>query len=192
MTIKPHVQALIFDCDGTLADTMPLHHLAWQEIVQAAGGHLADGVIDELAGASNDRIAMILNQRYGYQLDLRHIAEEKDRRFLLHLPKARPIDPVVAVARQYKGRLPMAVASGGFRPAVQAVLAAIGMENFFDAVVTANDVAHPKPAPDVFLEAARRLKVAPERCHVFEDGDFGLEAARRAGMSVTDVRLIVR
>lgn len=192
MTIEPHIQALIFDCDGTLADTMPLHHLAWQETVQAAGGHLPDGVIDELAGASDHRIAMALNDRYGYQLDSQEMAEEKNRRFLAHLPRVQPIGPVVNIARQYKGRLPMAVASGGYRSAVQAILATIGMDDFFDAVVTSDDVTHSKPAPDVFLEAARWLKVSPEQCHVFEDGDLGLEAARRAGMSATDVRLVVR
>jgi beta-phosphoglucomutase family hydrolase len=192
ITLEPHIQALIFDCDGTLADTMPLHHLAWQETLQAAGKRLPEQIIYELAGASSDKIAMVINERYGYKLDPHQTAAEKEQRFLKHITKARPIAPVVDVARRHKGRLPVAVASGGIRPVVQSVLAAIGLADFFEAVVTAEDVAHPKPAPDVFLEAARQLKVAPQYCHVFEDGDLGLEAARRAGMSATDIRLVAR
>ncbi len=104
------------------------------------------------------------------------------------LPDVLPIEPVVQLARAYHGRLPMAVASGGTRPMVTKTLAAIGLLDLFDAVVTAEDVTHGKPAPDIFLEAARRLGVPPGRCVGFEDGDLGLQSVRAAGMVAIDVR----
>jgi beta-phosphoglucomutase-like phosphatase (HAD superfamily) len=100
----------------------------------------------------------------------------------------QPISYVVDVARAYHGILPMAVASGGIREIVDLELDAIGIKNFFEEILTADDDIKPKPAPDLFLEAARRLGIAPEYCQVFEDGDLGLEAARIAGMLPTDIR----
>lgn len=188
ISIAPHIQALIFDCDGTLADTMPLHTLAWQETVRAAGAELPENLIYDLAGASNLIITGVLNETLGLGLDPETTSLEKDERFLQHLPEIKPITPVVAIAQKYKGRLPMAVASGGMPIQVLSILNALGLGDFFDIVVTARDVAQPKPAPDMFLECARRLNVAPENCQVFEDGDFGIEAAMRAGMAVTDIR----
>ena len=186
--IDPKIQALIFDCDGTLADTMPLHYLAWQQTMQAVGGEFPEKLFYELGGASNDKIVATLNQTFGYQFDIKTLGHEKDEHYLNLVPQAKPIEAVVAIARQYKGRLPMAVATGGTPTLVRSTLQAIGMSDFFDTIVTSHDIAHPKPAPDIFLECARRLHVAPEHCHVFEDADLGIEGARRAGMSVTDIR----
>ena len=150
--IEPHIQALIFDCDGTLADTMALHYLAWQETLQTINGEFPEKLFYELAGASNAKIAAVLNETYGYQLDPEKAAHEKDERFLKHLSQAKPIAPVVAIAHDYKGRLPMAVATGGTPALVRSVLAAIDLTDFFDTIVTSHNVAHPKPAPDIFLD----------------------------------------
>ena len=186
--LEPHIQALIFDCDGTLADTMPLHYLAWQQTLQAVGGQFPEKLFYELGGASNDRIVATLNQTFSYQFDAKLLSHEKDERYLQLVPQAKPIEAVVAIARQYKGRLPMAVATGGTPTLVKTTLQAIGLPDFFDAVVTSHDVTHAKPAPDIFLECAHRLQVEPQLCHVFEDADLGIEGAKRAGMSVTDIR----
>jgi beta-phosphoglucomutase family hydrolase len=189
ITIEAHIKGLIFDSDGTLVDTMPLHYLAWQEIMQARGAHFPEPLFYELAGVPSHKIAQILNEKFGYQLPPQETAAEKEALFLSSfLPQAKPIEPVLAIARKYKGRLPMAVATGGIRPVVQAAIKAIGMTDFFDAVVSSEDVRHGKPAPDTFLEAARRLKVEPAACMVFEDSDLGLEAAKRAGMVGVDIR----
>ncbi len=189
ITIEPQIQGLIFDSDGTLVDTMPLHHLAWQETVGAVGADFPEKLFYELAGVPSDRITEILNEKFGYQLNPKQTATQKEKLFLAkYLPRAKPIEPVVAIAKQYEGRLPMAVATGGIPLVVKSALKTIGMENFFDAIVTSEDVTNGKPAPDTFLEAARRLKVEPEYCMVFEDSDLGLEAARRAGMTGVDVR----
>lgn len=189
ITIEPHIQGLIFDADGTLIDTMPLHYLAWQETVQGVGASFPEKLFYELAGVPSDKIAEILNEKFGYQLEPKRTASDKERLFLeSYLPNARAIEPVVAIARANKGQLPMAVATGGIPTVVQAALRAIGLENFFDAIVTSEDVVNGKPAPDTFLEAAHRLKVDPKACMVFEDSDLGLEAAERAGMTGIDVR----
>lgn len=186
--LEPHIQALIFDCDGTLADTMPLHYLAWQQTIAAVNGHFPEKLFYDLGGASNERIVNTLNQTFGYQFDVPTLARNKDERYLQLVPHAKPIEAVVAIARQYKGRWPLAVATGGTPTLVKTTLQAIGLSDFFDTVVTSHDVAHAKPAPDIFLECARRMHVAPELCHVFEDADLGIEGAKRAGMSVTDIR----
>src|SRR5262245_12839900 len=111
--IEPHIQALIFDCDGTLADTMPLHYLAWQQTMQIVGGEFPEKLFYELAGASNEKIVTTLNQTFGYQFDLQTLGGQKDEHYLNLVIRAQPIEPVVAIARQYKGRLPLAVATGG-------------------------------------------------------------------------------
>ena len=189
MIVELYIQGLIFDCDGTLADTMPLHYLAWRETVQARDADFPEKLFYELAGVPSERIVEILNETFGYRLDPKQTAEAKEYLFLeTYLPQAQPIEPVVAIARKYKGQLPMAVATGAVQAVVQLNLKAIGLADFFDTVVAADDVARGKPAPDTFLEAARRLKVAPRYCQVFEDSDLGLEAARRAGMLGVDVR----
>jgi HAD superfamily hydrolase (TIGR01509 family) len=167
---------------------MPFHYLAWQDIVQPLGKKFPKELFYDTAGMPSDKIVTILNETFGYQLDPQKIAEEKEARFVQHAAKVQPIKPVVDIARQHKGRLPMAVASGGIAPAINTVLEAIGLANFFNTIVTSEDVRHGKPAPDTFLEAARRLNVEPKYCQVFEDSDSGLEAARRAGMVATDVR----
>jgi len=189
LTVEPHVKGLIFDSDGTLIDTMPMHYLAWVEIIQAAGGEFPEKLFYDLAGVPSDRITEVLNEKFGYQLDPVETAARKEKLFVAkYLPGAKPIAPVIDIAEAYKGRLPMAVATGGIPPVVNKALKTMGKENFFDAVVTIKDVPRGKPAPDTFLEAARRIGVAPELCQVFEDSDAGLEAARRAGMVATDVR----
>jgi HAD superfamily hydrolase (TIGR01509 family) len=189
ITVEPQVQALIFDFDGTLVDTMPFHYLAWQETVKSLGGDFPEKLFHDTAGMPSDQIVVILNETFGYQLDPQETTLAKEHRFLTHyLPKVQPIEPIVAIAKQYQGKLPMAVASGGISIVIKNALDITGLANLFDTVVTSEDVVRGKPAPDTFLEAARRLDVEPKYCQVFEDSEAGLEAARRAEMIATDVR----
>jgi beta-phosphoglucomutase family hydrolase len=188
MNIKPNIKALIFDCDGTLADTMPFHYRAWQETLQPLGGEFPQKLFYDTAGMTSEQIVTILNERFGYQLEPQKTVTAKEARFAQLATTVTPIKPVTAIAWQYQGHLPMAVATGGVADGVKTTLEAIGMSNVFDTVVSREDVVNGKPAPDTFLEAARRLKVAPQDCLVFEDSDAGLEAARRAGMTGVDVR----
>jgi beta-phosphoglucomutase family hydrolase len=190
--IEPHVRGLIFDWDGTIIDTMPVHYLAWVDTVQQLGADFPEYLFYDLAGVPSDRIVEVLNEKFGYNLDPQETAAAKERLFVeKYLARANLIEPVLNVARQYKGKMPMAVATGGIPPVLNKAMAQTGLTGFFDAVVTADDVEHGKPAPDTFLEAARRIGVAPELCQVFEDSDAGLEGARRAGMVATDIRSIL-
>lgn len=188
-TVAPHVKGLIFDSDGTLVDTMPLHYLAWVETLNGYQAEFPEPLFYELAGVPSDKIVSVLNEKFGYNLDPAGITHAKEVLFIeKYLPQAQPITLVVDIAKAHKGKMPMAVATGGIPAVVNKALDVIGLDGFFDTVVTALDVEHGKPAPDPFLEAARRIGVAPELCQVFEDSDAGLEGARRAGMVATDVR----
>ena len=188
-SIEPHIKGLIFDVYGTLVDTMPMHYLAWQQTAQSMGGDFPEPFFYELAGVPSVRIVEILNEKFGYGFNPQEFTEIKENLYMeKYLPTVNPIEPVVAVARKYQGRLPMAVATGAVQRVVQAALAATNLTDMFDTVVGADDVKHGKPAPDTFLEAARRLGVEPQYCLVYEDSDLGLEAAQRAGMTGIDVR----
>jgi HAD superfamily hydrolase (TIGR01509 family) len=142
-----------------------------------------------MGGMPTEQIIRVLAAEAGVAVtDVQAMVREKEEGFLAHLDAVRPIEPVVRIAAAFRGRLPIAVASGGYRDTVTRTLDRLGLRDWFDALVTAEDTARHKPEPDVFLEAARRLGVPAERCVVFEDTDIGLEAARRAGMWRVDVR----
>ncbi len=188
--IPPGTKGLLFDCDGTLADTMPLHYQAWHETLMCYGVDCPREFIDRLAGVPTRLIVEHMNREFAVNLDPVRISDEKEARFETRLHESLPVEEVVATAHDYAGRLPMGVVSGGPRNLVVSTLQAVGVFELFHAIVTSDDPVRPKPAPDVFLEGARRLEVDPTKCHVFEDGEPGIIAARAAGMTVTDVRLL--
>ena len=181
-------KAIIFDCDGTLVDSMPVHFVAWHETMERYGISFSEDRFYSLGGVPSDRIVELLASEQGITLDVVAVAHEKEQAFLDRIEWLVPIEAVVEIVRQNRGIKPIAVASGGFRSIIQKQLLQIAMHDWFDAVVTAEDTAKHKPEPDVFLEAARRLGTAAEHCVVFEDADLGVEAARRAGMHCIDVR----
>jgi HAD superfamily hydrolase (TIGR01509 family) len=188
-TAPPNTTALIFDCDGTLADTMPGHFRAWTAVLGRYGIPFPESRFYQLGGVPTAKIIRMLAEESGVVVtDLDLMVREKEGAFLLHLESVQPLAPVVRVAAAYRGQLPMAVASGGYRDVITRTLDRLGVRDWFAAVVCAEDTVRHKPEPDVFLEAARRLGVAPAGCVVFEDTDIGLEAARRAGMTSVDVR----
>lgn len=181
---------LIFDCDGTLADTMPVHYRAWTATLGRYGIAFPEPRFYQLGGVPTAKIIRLLSEEQGVPVaDVDAMTHEKEAAFLDLLGDVRPVEAVFAVAAEHRGRLPMAVASGGYRAVVTRTLQFLRVLDWFDAVVCAEDTPRHKPEPDVFLEAARRLNVADAtRCLVFEDTDIGLEAARRAGMAAVDVR----
>lgn len=181
-------KGLIFDCDGTLANTMPLHWKAWQAIALKYRLHFPEDRFYALGGVPSRDILKMLGAEQGIDLDHRAVAKEKESEYLPFLPQVTPIEAVVRIAREHHLRVPMAVASGGTRPVIEQVLRHLGIRHLFMAVVTSEDVVRQKPAPDIFLEAARQIGVAPEFCRGFEDTDLGLEGIRAAGMDAVDVR----
>ena len=174
--------AFIFDCDGTLADTMPTHYRAWCVALGEHAHLFPEPFFYSLGGVPTARIIEILNEQHSLTLEVAALVDHKEAVFESLSDEVDPIHGVVEIARAHHGRKPMAVASGGHRHIVTRTLEAIGVHNLFNAVVCSEDYVRGKPFPDPFLEAARRLNVAPERCLVFEDTETGRQAALAAGM----------
>lgn len=188
MTDYTRFDALIFDCDGTLVDTMPAHFRAWTTTVLKYGLSFPESRFYALGGVPAPQIIELLAREAGLTLDPVAVADEKEHLYFRDLVHVKAIEAVADIARLYHRVRPLAVATGSPRWAAEAVLEQTGLRTLFDVLVCAGEVEHPKPAPDIFLEAARQLGVAPERCCVFEDGDPGLVGARAAGMEAIDIR----
>ncbi|MBM4077904.1 MAG: HAD-IA family hydrolase [Planctomycetes bacterium] len=180
--------ALIFDCDGTLTDSMPVHYVAWRQTLSKWGLSFPEDRFYSLGGMPTEKIIRLLASEQNATLDAKRIADEKELAFLELIHLLEPIPAVIEVVRLFQSRVPMVVASGGFRDVITRQLLQIGCDGMFDDLVTAEDTERHKPEPDVFLEAARRVQANPARCLVYEDSDLGLQAARAAGMDFIDIR----
>ena len=187
MPIKAY-EALIFDCDGTLTDSMPIHYVAWHRTMQNYGIQFPEDRFYSLGGIPTDKIIRMLADEQQVEVDAHKAAIAKENAFLELLHLLEPIQQVVAVARHFHRRVPMIVASGGFREIIKKQITQIGCDGLFDDIVAAEDTDRHKPEPDVFLEAARRVGADPTRCLVYEDSDLGVQAARSASMDFIDVR----
>jgi beta-phosphoglucomutase family hydrolase len=186
------LRGLIFDCDGTLVDTMPAHLEAWLETLGAFGLSLDEDRFYAMGGWPTKTVAKTLFDEAGMPIDVDEITLHKESLYLKRLADVTLIEPIVSIAREYRGKIPMAVATGATRNVCQRTLDLVGIRDWFDTLVTADDVPKHKPEPDIFLEAARRIGVAPANCRVYEDADPGIEAAKRAGMEYVDVRTLYR
>ena len=184
-------RGIIFDCDGTLADTMPLHWRAWQVIATRHRLHFPEDRFYSLGGVPSPDILRMLSTEQGILLDPLAVAHEKEAEYQPLIAQVEPINSVVGVARENFGKVPMAVASGGTRQIIGQVLQHLGIRDLFEAIVTSEDIVRQKPAPDIFLEAARRIGVPPHLCRAYEDTDLGMQAIRAAGMEAIDVRTLV-
>ena len=175
----------IFDLDGTLVDTMALHRRAWNVALRRAGFRRAMGerYFHALGGIPTRRVLEILRGRYGPRFDAHRVLRQKEALFTRWQPRARRIAPTVAFARTVALTHPVAVASGGPRRFVLRSLRLAGLSELFPVVVTTDEVKHGKPAPDMFLLAARLMKVPPGKCLVFEDAPPGIAAAKAARMT---------
>lgn len=180
--------AAIFDLDGTLADTMPVHYRVWVDISARYGINFPEDTFYSMGGIPTAKIAAMLAAEQGLGYDPVLVAREKEALVLQRVSEVLPIAAVVEIARVCREAGPISIASGGSRAMVERTLRQIGIYDWFPVIVTAEDTVRHKPEPDVFLEAARRMGVSPEICTVYEDTDLGLEAARRAGMRGIDVR----
>ena len=183
---------LIFDCDGTLADSMPIHWRAWDQTCQRHGLEFTEERHYALGGTPSRRIFEILGKEQGVTLDPLALSQEKEAAYLLLMPEVKPVEPVLAIAREHRGKLPMAVATGGQRNCITQLLEHLGIADWFEALVTSEDVENPKPAPDTFLQAAVLIGVVPEQCRAYEDTDLGMQAINAAGMEAVDVRELLK
>jgi HAD superfamily hydrolase (TIGR01509 family) len=185
-------QALIFDCDGTLTDSMPLHYMAWSHTMSEYGIAFQEDRFYALGGMPSRQIVQLLAAEHGVSIDDHQAAIDKEAMFMSLMHQLMPIREVLEVVEHFRGKLPMAVASGGYRDIILKQLQQIGCRDHFLAVVTAEDTARHKPEPDVFLLAAKRLGVDPSACLVYEDSGLGIQAAQAAGMDWIDVRTFTR
>jgi beta-phosphoglucomutase-like phosphatase (HAD superfamily) len=183
------VAGLIFDCDGTLVDTAPAHYEALVEGLKGLGLTMDSGWYFERVGLTPAALFDAYEEVVG-PFDRERVIADYTVAYQEGLPRLREVEVIAAIAREWKGRVPMAVASNGTRLNVEMTLRSTGLLGLFDMVVVAADVREGKPAPDIFLEAARSMGVEAERCVVFEDSDEGLEGVRRAGMDGRDIRLV--
>ena len=177
--------AFIFDCDGTLADSMPLHQQAWISALRRYGATLDFGweLFMSRAGKTIELTVSELNAEFGLALDPALVSAAQRAAFDALAVGVQPLAEVVAFARnRAQAGYPVSVASGGDAVTVHRTLRTIGVSDLFPIVVTAEEVEHGKPAPDLFLLAAERMGVAPADCLVFEDSLLGITAAERAGM----------
>lgn len=180
-------EALIFDCDGTLVDTPALYATGWGEAFAQAGHAMEPAWYHARAGLSEDALMDAYEDLHNVTLDRATLVRDLRQAMIENMASVKEISEVAGLARSHAGRMPMAVASAGPGPVVRAALEAAGLLELFEAVVTVEDVVAPKPEPDLFLEAAARMKVPAGSCLVFEDSPQGFKAARAAGMMVVDV-----
>jgi len=180
----------IFDCDGTLADSMPLHHVAWKRALAAAGASFDFHweLFVRRAGKTLEVTVEELNAEFGLSMDPDAVAAQQRSEYDRLFPELRPIEPVVDFLRGIAGRYPASVASGADPTTVRRTLDLLGISDLFACVVTSFEVPQGKPAPDLFLLAAAKMGVPASECLVFEDSPLGIEAAQRAGMGWVLVR----
>jgi beta-phosphoglucomutase family hydrolase len=185
LEVNPKAKALIFDLDGTLADTMPVHFGAYKHILADYGIDFTPELFGTLAGVPAVDTIKKLNEQFGTQMDPEKIGHFKEAEYEKIMHKMKPVEPVVDLVKKYHGKLPMAVGTGGYKRLAWKSLEILGLDNYFDILVSSEDVEHPKPHPDTFLKCAELLGVEPEYCQVFEDGNLGIQAAEAAGMMAT-------
>lgn len=180
-------EAYLFDCDGTIADSMPLHYVAWKKSLDECGCSFPEDVFYAWGGMPAAEIVATLSAQQGLSLNAEQVADRKELMYYELLPQLKAVPEVLEqIERNFAlgaHRLPMAVVSGGTRDSVTRSLTILGIINRFDALVCAEDYMRSKPDPEPFLVGARRLGVEPQRCLVFEDTDMGIQSATAAGMA---------
>ena len=174
--------AYLFDCDGTIADSMPLHYVAWKKTLAENNCDFPETLFYEWGGMPTDKIVAQLNQMHGLNMPVEHVVTTKEGRFYDLLPTLKVIPEVLEHIDDKHGRIPFAVVSGGTRESVSKTLTILGLLDRFPTLVCADDYTRGKPDPEAYLMAAAQLGVAPAKCLVFEDTELGIQAARAAGM----------
>ncbi len=185
LEVYPQAKALIFDLDGTLADTMPVHFHAYKNILVDFGIDFTPELFATLAGVPAVGTILKLNEIFGTNMDAEEIGHYKEREYEKIMYKMKPVEPVVELMKSYYGKMPMSVGTGGYKRLAWKTMEILGLDKYIGILVSAEDVLRPKPFPDTFLKCAEKMGITPEVCQVFEDGDLGIQAAAAAGMMST-------
>ncbi|MCU1302824.1 MAG: HAD-superfamily hydrolase, subfamily variant 3 [Candidatus Sulfotelmatobacter sp.] len=175
--------AYLFDCDGTIADSMPLHYLAWRKALAEWNCEFDEKRFYAWGGMPVAEIISTLNKKHGLSMPVETVSLRKERLYFDLLPQLKPVPEVLEHIEAEHGRTPFAVVSGSTRESVIASLVSLNLLDRFDTLVCAGDYKRGKPDPEAFLLASERLGVAPENCLVFEDTEMGIQAAQAAGMA---------
>jgi beta-phosphoglucomutase family hydrolase len=187
LEINPKAKGLIFDLDGTLADTMPIHYIAWKNAASRYGIDFSPELFGQLAGIPLYPTVEKLNELFEKDIDPYEMGNIKEAEFEFNMHLTPQIQIVTNLVHKYHGKIPMAVGTGGARRLALKTLEIIGLQDYFSILVCSEDVSHYKPHPETFLKCAELMGVAPVDCEVFEDGGLGIQAAQAAGMMVVDV-----
>ncbi len=180
-------KAYLFDCDGTIVDSMPLHYVAWKRVLSEWNCEFAEDVFYAWGGMPVAEIIATLNARHGLAMPVEDVARRKEALYFEILPELKAVPEVLEHIEASHGQIPFAVVSGSTRDSVTASLNALKIFDRFDTLVCAGDYERSKPDPEPFLIAAERLGIAPEDCLVFEDTEMGIQAATAAGMASVKV-----
>jgi len=175
--------AYLFDCDGTIVDSMPLHYIAWRDTLAEWGCPFPEDRHYKMGGMPIVEIIQTLAHEHGIAMPALEVAARKEALYYQHLPQLKAVPEVLEHIEAQHGRIPFAVVSGSTRESVESSLRTTGLLERFDTLVCAGDYVKSKPDPEPFLLAAARLGVAPEQCLVFEDTQMGIDAAEAAGMA---------
>lgn len=186
---KPY-GAYLFDLDGTVADSMPLHWISWRQSVEEHGGHFPLNLFYDWGGMPLLKSVELLNERFGYRMSPPEVVRRKEELYYELVPGLKAIPAVLAHVEAQHGRIPLAIVSGSPGAGIRRSLTQLGLLDRFDVLVGSEDYAHGKPHPEPFLTAAARLGVAPEHCLVFEDADPGIASAEAAGMDWVRVPVV--
>jgi HAD superfamily hydrolase (TIGR01509 family) len=180
-------QAYLFDCDGTLADSMPLHYRAWKIALGEWNCEFDEKLFYSWGGMPTAQIVSTLNERQGLNMPVEQVCQRKENLYYDLLPELEPVPEVIEHLEEAQGRIPFAVVSGSTHESVTASLRSLKLLDRFEAIVCAGDYVKGKPDPEAFLLAAQKLGIVPEACLVFEDTEMGIEAATAAGMASVKV-----
>ncbi len=188
ITIDPKAKALIFDLDGTLSDSLPVHVATWNTIGEKLGFIFDEQIVYDMTGRPTIEFAKRIISENNLSISPEEMVKLKQEAFweMVHLIK--PIEEVVTIVKNQCHQLPMAVGTGASKKSAVKQLTTLNLMEYFEVIVTADDVTKHKPEPETFLKCAEKMGILPEDCQVFEDGDLGIIAAKLAGMMVTDVR----
>lgn len=191
LEIHPDARALIFDLDGTLSDSLPVHIASWHSVCADLNCTFDENILIEMTGAATISFAERIIREQNLKIDPNEIVRLKQQEFRKNIGRIKPHDAVIDLMKNAYGKIPIAVGTGASRTSAMLQLTELGIDRLFDAIVTADDVDCHKPEPDTFLKCAELMRIEPKYCQVFEDGELGMTAARTAGMILTDVRPFV-